>query len=78
MPYIYSQAPQAMVEEAIASFDIVVITLVVSIPNFGIKGDACGMDYITVSPEAEMLGWSERDAKLLVQPEETLPLGGDA
>jgi hypothetical protein len=54
--------------KALETVKLVEVTLVLSIETYGAQQMLCGMDYITVHDEAQVLGWSERD--LEVKPKE--------
>jgi hypothetical protein len=47
--------------KALETVKLVEVTLVLSIETYGGNQTLCGMDYIVVQDEAQVLGWSERD-----------------
>ena len=52
--------------KAIEEVKLVEITLVLALPSY--YDALCGIDYIVVNDEAQVLGWSERE--LEVKPKE--------
>lgn len=54
--------------KALETVKLIEVTLVLSIETYGTQQMFCGMDYIVVQDEAQVLGWSERE--LEVRPKE--------
>jgi hypothetical protein len=50
--------------KALETVKLVEVTLVLSIETYGAQQTLCGMDYITVHDDAQVLGCSERDLEV--------------
>lgn len=50
--------------KALETVKLIEVTLVLSIETYGAKQMFCGMDYITVHDDAQVLGCSERDLEV--------------
>ena len=56
--------------KALETVKLVEVTLVLSIETYGAERMLCGMDYIVVHDEAQVLGCSERDLEVKPKEEE--------
>jgi hypothetical protein len=54
--------------KALETVKLIEVTLVLAIETYGTEQMFCGMDYLVVQDEAQVLGWSERE--LEVRPKE--------
>jgi hypothetical protein len=62
------QEISAVIDEVLETVKLIEVTLVLSIETYGVEQMFCGMDYLVVQDEAQVLGWSERE--LQVTPKE--------
>ena len=61
--------------KALETVKLVEVTLVLSIETYGGNQTLCGMDYIVVQDEAQVLGWSERDLEIKPKDKPTSSAG---
>ena len=50
--------------KALETVKLIEVTLVLAIETYGTQQMFCGMDYIVVQDEAQVLGWSEHELQI--------------